>query len=77
MDGLLVLDKPGGITSRDAVNRLLKEAHGRTRLWIRKTEPRRQCKTRELVRSFQRPSKQSQGWTMFTICTFGPLNRAW
>jgi hypothetical protein len=45
--------------STNAVNRLLKDAHGRTRLWIRKTEPRRQCPTRELVKSFQRTSKKS------------------
>lgn len=45
--------------STNAVNRLLKDAHGRTRLWIRKTEPRRACPTRELVRSFQRTSKKS------------------
>jgi hypothetical protein len=33
--------------------------NGQTRLWIRKTEPRRQCPTRELVKSLQRTSKKS------------------
>lgn len=45
-----------------AVNRLLKNANGVTRLWIRKTDPARQCLTRPLVRSLQRskmlPGKQ-------------------
>jgi hypothetical protein len=50
---------PSVTESMNAVNRLLKDAHGRTRLWIRKTEPRRQCPTRELVKSFQRTSKKS------------------
>jgi hypothetical protein len=37
----------------------LKDAHGRTRLWIRKQEPSRMFPTRELVRSLQRTSKKS------------------
>lgn len=45
--------------STNAVNRLLKNAHGATRLWIRKVEPKRQCRTRELVKSLQRTSKKS------------------
>lgn len=45
--------------STNAVNRLLKDARGNTRLWIRCTEPKRQCATRELVRSLQRTSKRS------------------
>lgn len=48
------------VTDRiNSVNRLLKDAHGRTRLWIRKTEPGRKCRTRELVRSFQRTTKKA------------------
>lgn len=48
------------VTDRiNSVNRLLKDGHGRTRLWIRKTEPARQCRTRELVRSFQRTTKKA------------------
>lgn len=50
---------PSVSESTNAVNRLLKDANGHTRLWIRKTEPRRQCATRELVRSLQRTSKKS------------------
>src|SRR5205823_14055743 len=45
-----------------AVNRLLKNAHGVTRLYIRKWPPARECPTRMLVRSFQQskmpPGKQ-------------------
>lgn len=45
-----------------AVNRLLKNANGTTRLWIRKWDPARTCPTRQLVRSLQRtkisPGKQ-------------------
>jgi hypothetical protein len=45
-----------------AVNRLLKNAHGVTRLWVRKWDPARQCPTKALVRSLQRtkvpPGKQ-------------------
>jgi len=37
-----------------AVNRLLKNANGVTRLWIRKWEPARTCPTRQIVRSLQR-----------------------
>lgn len=37
-----------------SVNRLLKNASGVTRLWIRKSDPARQCPTRQLVRSLQR-----------------------
>jgi hypothetical protein len=50
---------PSVAESTNAVNRLLKDANGHVRLWIRKTEPRRQCPTRELVRSLQRTSKKS------------------
>jgi hypothetical protein len=50
---------PSVSESTNAVNRLLKDANGHTRLWIRKTEPRRQCPTREIVRSLQRTSKKS------------------
>lgn len=53
------LANPSVAESTNAVNRLLKDAHGRTRCWIRKWEPRRQCPTRELVRSLQRTSKKS------------------
>lgn len=52
-------DNPSVAESANAVNRLLLDAHGRTRLWIRKTEPRRQCPTRELVRSLQLTSKKT------------------
>lgn len=45
--------------SANAVNRLLLDAHGRTRLWIRKWEPRRACPTRELVKSLQKTSRKS------------------
>ena len=37
-----------------AVNRLLKNANGITRLWVRKTDPARHCATRAVVRSLQR-----------------------
>lgn len=37
-----------------AVNRLLKNANGVTRLWIRKTTPAKLCTTRDLVKSLQR-----------------------
>jgi hypothetical protein len=53
------LANPSVNESGNAVNRLLKDAHGRTRLWVRKWEPRRQCPTRELVKSFQRTSKKT------------------
>lgn len=43
-----------------AVNRLLKNAAGVTRLWIRKWDPARTCPTRALVRSLQR-SKMAPG----------------
>ncbi len=43
-----------------AVNRLLKNSTGVTRLWIRKTDPARTCLTRPLVRSLQR-SKMAPG----------------
>jgi hypothetical protein len=45
--------------STNAVNRLLKDAHGRTRLWIRATDPKRQAPTRELVKSLERTTKKS------------------
>jgi hypothetical protein len=38
----------------NAVNRLLKDARGVTRLWVRKTQPSRICPTKDLVRSFQK-----------------------
>lgn len=45
-----------------SVNRLLKNANGVTRLWVRKWAPTRTCPTRQLVRSLQRtkvpPGKQ-------------------
>jgi len=44
----------------NAVNRLLKNANGVTRLWIRKWDPARTCPTRQLVRSLQR-SKMAAG----------------
>lgn len=48
------------VTDRvNAVNRLLKNANGVTRLWILKTEPARKCHTRELVRSLQRTTKKA------------------
>ena len=48
------------VTERiNAVNRLLMDANGHTRLWIRKTEPSRKCPTRELVRSFQSNTMRS------------------
>jgi hypothetical protein len=50
---------PSVTESMNAVNRLLLDAHGNTRLWIRKTDPRRQCPTREIVKSLQRTSKKS------------------
>ena len=43
-----------------AVNRLLLNAQGVTRLWVRKWSPFRICPTRSLVRSLQR-SIQKQG----------------
>lgn len=45
--------------SANAVNRLLKDGKGRTRLWIRRTEPRRECRTRHLVQSLQRTSRKT------------------
>lgn len=50
---------PPVVESCNAVNRLLLDAHGHTRLWIRKWEPRRQCPTRELVRSLQLTSRKT------------------
>jgi hypothetical protein len=47
------------VTARlNAVNRLLKNANGVTRLWIRKTSPAKKCATRELVRSLQQTRKK-------------------
>lgn len=43
----------------NAVNRLLKDANGTTRLWVRKVQPARTCPTKELVRSFQKTIKPS------------------
>ena len=49
------------VTDRlSAVNRLLKNANGFTRLWIRKWDPARTCPTRSLVSSLQR-SKMAPG----------------
>lgn len=50
---------PSVVESANAVNRLLLDANGHTRLWIRRTDPRRQCPTRELVKSLQRTSRKS------------------
>jgi hypothetical protein len=54
--------EPAGASRLSAVNRLLKNANGVTRLWIRKWDPARTCPTRQLVRSLQRskmpPGKQ-------------------
>jgi hypothetical protein len=50
---------PDVAESINAVNRLLKDGLGHTRLWIRRWEPARTCPTRELVRSFQRTSKKT------------------
>jgi hypothetical protein len=52
---------PPVVNRVNAVNRLLKDATGRTRLWLRKTEPARTCYTRELVRSLQRTKKKDDG----------------
>lgn len=53
---------PAVTTRLSAVNRLLKNANGVTRLWIRSWDPRRTCPTRKLVQSLQRskvaPGKQ-------------------
>lgn len=53
---------PSIVSRLSAVNRLLKNANGVTRLWIRKWDPARTCPTRQLVRSLQRskvpPGKQ-------------------
>lgn len=43
----------------NSVNRLLKNALGQTRLWIRKTHPAKQCATRPLVQSLERTQKKS------------------
>jgi hypothetical protein len=43
----------------NAVNRLLKDARGVTRLYVRKTQPARLCPTKDLVRSFQKTIKPS------------------
>lgn len=50
---------PSVSESTNAVNRLLKDASGHTRLWIRQVAPKRQCATRELVKSLLRTSKKS------------------
>lgn len=54
------LANPAVSARLSAVNRLLKNANGVTRLWIRKWSPFRTCPTRALVRSLQR-SVQKQG----------------
>jgi len=54
------LENPPVASRLSAVNRLLKNANGVTRLWIRKWSPFRVCPTRGLVRSLQR-SVQKQG----------------
>jgi hypothetical protein len=43
----------------NSVNRMLRSAHGQTRLWIRKTLPSKLATTRDLVRSLQRTQKKS------------------
>jgi hypothetical protein len=43
----------------NSVNRMLKNALGQTRIWIRRTNPPKECPTRELVRSLQRTQKKS------------------
>lgn len=43
----------------NSTNRLLKDARGAVRCWIRKTQPTRTCPTRELVRSLQRTSRKT------------------
>lgn len=53
-------DNPPVASRLSAVNRLLKNANGVTRLWIRKWSPYRTCPTRALVRSLQR-AIQKQG----------------
>lgn len=58
---LFVPSQNTAVTSRlSAVNRLLKNANGVTRLWIRKWDPARTCPTRTVVRSLQR-SKTAPG----------------
>lgn len=52
------LSNPAVSSRLGAVNRLLKNALGVTRLWIRKTLPAKQSPTRELVRSIQRTRKK-------------------
>lgn len=47
-------DNPHVSERLSAVNRLLKSASGKTRLWIRKWAPFRECPTRAVVRSLQR-----------------------
>lgn len=54
------LANPAVASRLSAVNRLLKNAAGVTRLWIRKWAPFRVCPTRSLVRSLQR-AVQKQG----------------
>jgi hypothetical protein len=47
------------VTERiNAVNRLLKNAQGVTKLWMRKTLPAKRCQVREIVRSLQRSRKK-------------------
>lgn len=62
-DKPLIADKvptanPPVASRLSAVNRLLKDANGRTRLWIRKTLPAKRAATRALVRSLQRTRKK-------------------
>lgn len=52
------LGNPAVASRLGAVNRLLKDANDRTRLWIRKTLPAKRATTRELVRSLQRTRKK-------------------
>ncbi len=49
---------PPVVQRLNSVNRMLKDAHGRTRLFIRKTLPVGQCLTRPLVRSLQQTLKK-------------------
>jgi hypothetical protein len=60
VDVRVPLANPGVSDRLSAVNRLLKNANGVTRLWIRKWSPFRTCPTRSLVRSLQRTT-QKQG----------------
>ena len=53
------MSNPAVSSRLNAVNRLFKDANGRTRLWIRKTTPAKHATTRELIRSLQRTRKKT------------------